>query len=187
MTQAGSRASQGEKAGSQPGQVGGVLLHETAVSGTNQKEAKNPKRTNLVFCTTDNTNSPPTDQSVDYSVLSPRTNEAPAIMDELRNGPRSGYKSRYKSSLALGGWGTVRASICTSQAKVQIKVQIVPAGGRLGYSASICISQAKVQVKVQIVPAGGRLGYKLQSLVQIKKKQKSKKDKPCVLHNRQHE
>ena len=60
MTQAGSRASQGEKAGSQPGQVGGVLLHETAVSGTNQKEAKNPKRTNLVFCTTDNTNSPPT-------------------------------------------------------------------------------------------------------------------------------
>ena len=122
-----------------------------------KRNENKPKKANLVFCTTDNTNSPPTDQSVDYSVLSPRTSEAPAIMDELRNGPRSGYKSRYKSSLPVGGWGTVRASICTSQAKVQIKVQIVPAGGRLGYSASICTSQATVQIKVQIVPAVGLL------------------------------
>ena len=33
----------------------------------NEKETKNPKRVNLAFCTTDKTNSPPTDQSVDYS------------------------------------------------------------------------------------------------------------------------
>ena len=42
-----------------------------------KRNENKPKKANLVFCTTDNTNSPPTDQSVDYSVLSPRTNEAP--------------------------------------------------------------------------------------------------------------
>ena len=48
------------------------------ISSQNARRNKNkPKRANLVFCTTDKTNSPPTDQSVDYSVLSPRTNEAP--------------------------------------------------------------------------------------------------------------
>ena len=32
------------------------------------------KKANPGFCTTDKTNSPPTDQSVGYSALSPRTN-----------------------------------------------------------------------------------------------------------------
>ncbi len=41
------------------------------------------KKANPGFCTTDKTTSPPTDQPADSSVLSPRTNEAPA--------PRRGY------------------------------------------------------------------------------------------------
>ena len=54
----------------------------------NEKETKNPKRVNLAFCTTDKTNSPPTDQSVDYSALSPCTNEAPASAHESRGGAK---------------------------------------------------------------------------------------------------
>ena len=56
----------------------------TTMRPNGQETKQSPKRANLVFCTTDKTNSPPTDQSVDYSVLSPRTSEAPAIAHESR-------------------------------------------------------------------------------------------------------
>jgi len=49
----------------------GVGTHGDAAK--RKRNENKPKKANLVFCTTDNTNSPPTDQSVDYSVLSPRT------------------------------------------------------------------------------------------------------------------
>ena len=59
------------------------------ISSQSARRNKNkPKRANLVFCTTDKTNSPPTDQSVGYSVLSPRTNKAPAIAHESRGGAK---------------------------------------------------------------------------------------------------
>ena len=59
------------------------------ISSQSARRNKNkPKRANLVFCTTDKTNNPPTDQSVDYSVLSPRTNKAPAIAHESRGGAK---------------------------------------------------------------------------------------------------
>ena len=42
-----------------------------------KRNENKPRKANLVSCTTDNTNSPPTDQSVDHSVLSPRTMGTP--------------------------------------------------------------------------------------------------------------
>ena len=59
-----------------------------------QKRNKSPNRANPFFCTTDKTNSPPTDQSVDYSVLSPRTKPAPDTTDESRGKAEPGGASQ---------------------------------------------------------------------------------------------
>ena len=58
----------------------------------------NPKRANLVFCTTDKTNNPLTDQSVDYSVLSPCTNEALATTNESPDKAKPGRASETRQA-----------------------------------------------------------------------------------------
>ena len=59
---------------------------------------KSPKRAKLVSCTTDKTNSPLTDQSVDYSVLSPCTNEALATTNESRDKAKPGRASEIRQA-----------------------------------------------------------------------------------------
>ena len=90
VTHEGFHTLTGDDASSPPPDIPDVLVHETVVAWFQ-------KRQTLSLCTTDKTHRPLT-ESVDYSVLSPCTNEALATTNESRDKAKPGRASEIRQA-----------------------------------------------------------------------------------------